>query len=199
MKNLFKLVLLLLIVAPVYSQQKRLTVQQIDTLPNTVKNQFLKIYSKGNSWRTFKMVDKAEFVKFQNNILDSIANIKSEVTLKEKTLIKKEANIISLKSDIEKLQTDLSTSVNKEDSISFFGTLINKKTYNSILWGIIGLLVVALSFFIYKYKNNIASTKQSKLDLEEVETEFESFRKKSLEREQKLRRQLLDETNKNKS
>jgi len=199
MKKLFKLSILLLLIPSIYSQQQRLSKQQIDTLPNTIKNQFLKIYSKGNSWRNFKMVDKAEFVKFQNNILDSVVTIKNEVVKKEKTLSEKEANIISLKSDIDKLQTSLNTSVSKEDSISFFGMLINKKTYNSILWGIIGLLAIALFFFIYKYKNNIATTKQSKLDLTEVETEFESFRKKSLEREQKLRRQLLDETNKNRS
>jgi hypothetical protein len=42
-------------------------------------------------------------------------------------------------------------------------------------------------------------TKEAKANLQEAEEELTLFRKKSLEREQKLRRQLQDEINKNRN
>jgi hypothetical protein len=41
-------------------------------------------------------------------------------------------------------------------------------------------------------------TKEAKRKLEDIETEFEDHRRIALEREQKVRRQLQDEINKNK-
>ena len=73
---------------------------------------------------------------------------------------------------------------------------LKKGTYNSILWGIISLLLIALSFFIFKFSNSYVVTKEAKDSLTDVENEFEHYKKKSIEKEQKLRRQLQDEINK---
>ncbi|MCB0431897.1 MAG: tRNA (guanine-N1)-methyltransferase, partial [Mangrovimonas sp.] len=66
------------------------------------------------------------------------------------------------------------------------------------LWGIIGILLALLGFFIYKFKNSNTITKESKKALADIELEFEEHRKVALEREQKVRRQLQDELNKQK-
>ena len=63
---------------------------------------------------------------------------------------------------------------------------------------IIGTLTVLLMIFITKFKRSNSVTIQTKLTLKEVETEFEEHRKIALEREQKVRRQLQDELNKQK-
>jgi hypothetical protein len=60
------------------------------------------------------------------------------------------------------------------------------------------LLVLSLLFFIYKFKNSNSITKHARLALQDLEDEFEEHRKTSVEREQKIRRQLLDEINKQK-
>ena len=51
-------------------------------------------------------------------------------------------------------------------------------------------------FFIFKFFKNNVITKEAKNNLIDVEQELDAHRKKSLEREQKLRRQLQDEINK---
>ncbi|MFL0155057.1 hypothetical protein V2714_10940, partial [Tenacibaculum maritimum] len=63
-------------------------------------------------------------------------------------------------------------------------------------WGVITILFISLFFFIYKFKESSALTKEAKNNLAEIEQEFEEHRKKSLEKEQKIRRQLQDEINK---
>jgi len=56
-----------------------------------------------------------------------------------------------------------------------------------------------LLFFIYKFKGSNSSTRDAKHKLGEVESEYEEHRRNALEREQKVRRQLQDELNKQKS
>ena len=82
--------------------------------------------------------------------------------------------------------------------MSLFGLQMSKTGYNLLMWSIIGALLILLVFFIYKFNNSNIVTKQAKLSLSEMEEEFEEHRKVALEREQKVRRQLQDEINKQK-
>jgi len=76
---------------------------------------------------------------------------------------------------------------------------MSKSGYNMLMWIIIAGLLALLVLFIYKFKNSNSVTKQAKNALAEIEEEFEEHRKVALEREQKVRRQLQDELNKQKS
>ena len=76
---------------------------------------------------------------------------------------------------------------------------LSKGLYSVILFAIIIALLVSLIYFIFKFNNSDVITLAAKNNLEDVEDEFNSFRKKSIEREQKLRRQLQDEIIKNRN
>jgi hypothetical protein len=82
--------------------------------------------------------------------------------------------------------------------MSLFGLQMSKTGYNMLMWSVIGALLALLILFIYKFNNSNVVTKEAKLALSEMEEEFEEHRKVALEREQKVRRQLQDEINKQK-
>ena len=115
------------------------------------------------------------------------------------SLINSQKNIIdSLNTSLNKSDSKI-TSLNEEiQSISLFGIQFKKSVFKTMMFLIIGILAVLLTFFITKFKRSNAITTQTKLTLKEVETEFEEHRKIALEREQKVRRQLQDELNKQK-
>ena len=163
---------------------------------NTVKDQFQKLYKNSNNYQVYKVVKKEDYLRLQKNTLDSISSIKKTSAAKDATINKQNTTIKSLENNITKLNEDLSVSQSKVDNISLFGLLLNKTTYNSILWSLIGVLLISLLFFIYKFKNSSVLTNEAKESLVDVEQEFEQYRKKTLEKEQKLRRQLQDEINK---
>ena len=176
--------------------QKQLSKAQVDSLPNTIENQFTKIYRLSNNWQDYKMIKRNEFVSFQKNILDSVVNLKKDLVTKQLRIENHSKSTNALKEEIKSLKENLSLSIEKEDAISLLGMSLKKGTYNSILWGIISLLLIALSFFIFKFSNSYVVTKEAKDSLTDVENEFEHYKKKSIEKEQKLRRQLQDEINK---
>jgi hypothetical protein len=55
-----------------------------------------------------------------------------------------------------------------------------------------------LAFFIYKFRSSNTLTQQAKSALADLEEEYEQHRRRALEREQKISRELHDERNKNK-
>jgi hypothetical protein len=164
--------------------------------PNTVKNQFIKLYKNSNNYQIYKVVKKNEFLSLQKSILDSIKVIKKDANSKQIKIKEQLKAITSLQTKIDTLNNDLSVSIEKEDAISFIGMPLNKGSYNTILWSIIGGLLIALAFFIFKFNNSYSVTKETKNLLVDVEHEFEQYKRNSIDKEQKLRRQLQDEINK---
>jgi hypothetical protein len=164
--------------------------------PNTVKNQFKKLYKNSNNYQIYKVVKKNTFLSLQKNILDSIKIIKEDAASKQLKINEQQKSITSLQTKIDTLNSDLSVSIDKEDAFSFVGISLNKGTYNTILWSIIGILLIGLAFFIYRFNNSNSVTKETKILLTDVELELEQYKRNSIDKEQKLRRQLQDEINK---
>ena len=176
--------------------QTKLTKKEIKELPNTIENEFKKAYGLSNTWKEYKMIPRNEFVVFQKRVLDSVAILRNEIVARQNIVDSQKKEIAYLNDNINKVSNDLTSSQNKENQINVLGIATNKTTYNMFTWSLIGILLLALIFFISKFKSSNILTKKAKNNLSEIESEFETFRKKSLEKEQKLRRQLQDEINK---
>ena len=164
--------------------------------PTPLATLFDSIYSISNSYDRYKIIKKIYLQDLKQQSLDSVKNYKQQLAQKDSLLKIEIGNFETLKAEAEKTQIALKESILKENNITLFGTSIRKTNYNLVLWLIMLLLLLGLCIFIYKYNNKKHFTKKAQNDLTEIEEEFAVFRKKTLEREQKLRRQLQDEINK---
>lgn len=163
---------------------------------NSIQSQFDKILRISTTYQTYKVIDKNKFITLKENVLDSLKVKKREITQKEIDLNQEKENVKKLISDLTIRSNELNESLKKEKSISLLGFNISKTTYNLIMWSLILLLSIGLGFFVFKFSRSNILTKKAEQNLNEVEQEFEKHRKNSLKREQKLRRQLQDEINK---
>ncbi|MDO6745098.1 hypothetical protein Q4553_10970 [Tenacibaculum soleae] len=189
-------ILLLAFLVQNISAQNRLSKTEVEALPNTIENQFTKIYRLSNNWQEYKMIKRTHFTSFQKNILDSISTIKKDIVTKQLKIDEQLKNATLLKNEIITLKDNLATSIKKEDAFSFLGTFLDKNTYNTILWSIICGLLAGLAFFIFKFKSSYFVIKETKNALTDVEDELEQYKRNAIDKEQKLRRQLQDEINK---
>lgn len=163
---------------------------------NSIENQFEEIYKKSSTYQIYKVISKDKYQRLKLNTLDSLKDLKETIAQKESLLLKEKSNIEETKKLLDKAEIDLNTSLKKENSIYIFGIQLSKTAYNLILWGIIVSLLLGLSYFIFKFFRSNILTKEAQNNLLDVEQEFEQHRKKTLVREQKLRRKLQDEINK---
>ena len=163
---------------------------------NSIENQFEELYKKSSTYQIYKVISKDKYQRLKLNILDSLKNLKETITHKESLLLKEKTNIEETKRLLAKAEIDLNTALKKENSIDVLGIQLSKTAYNLLLWSIIVSLLLGLSYFIFKFFRSNILTKEAQNNLLDIEEEFEHHRKKTLVREQKLRRKLQDEINK---
>ncbi|MBP1840243.1 hypothetical protein [Formosa algae] len=164
----------------------------------TLDNQFEFIIQKSNNYQNYKVVKKVWLQTLKSHTLDSLQAIRKDL-VETQTIVDQQAKeIATLKSKLNETQNTLDLTNQEKDSMEFLGMQLSKTTYNTFIWSIIGGLLICLLFFIYKFRNSNSVTKEAKRMLSEIEEEFDEHRKTALEREQKVRRQLQDELNKQK-
>lgn len=163
---------------------------------NTLNNQFDDLLEKSNSWQHYKVIERSRLVAYQKNVLDSLAGIKSKIQSQQAVVSKHEEEIKRLNDTISELKNNLEETRNEKDSVSFLGILLSKQTYSLVMWSFLLILASLLLFYVYKYTNGSTIAKKSIQDLNDLQEEYENYRKSAIEREQKVRRQLQDEINK---
>jgi hypothetical protein len=163
---------------------------------NSIENQFDKIYRVSTTYQSYKVISKDSYQDLKSNVLDSLKSSKKIISEKDILLNAEKENIEKNKILLSKTQLELEAALIKENSISVAGFHLSKVTYNLILWSIVIILLLALSYFIFKFSRSNVLTREAKNNLADIEEEFEKHRKNTLEKEQKLRRQLQDEINK---
>lgn len=164
--------------------------------PTTLEGVFQQLIDRSGAWQNFKMLDRGKLAAFQRSMTDSINGVRSQLVAEKQKVKENEATIKELNDKITEIQAVLDQTKDQKDSVNFFGLLISKSLYNTIMWSIVLALASLLVLYIYKFSNGNVVTKKSINDLNELQEEYENYRKAAIEREQKVRRQLQDEINK---
>ncbi len=195
-----------IILAFVFNMSFAQTIQEKEALSlnsGTIESQFEYVFKKSGNFKgtnglPYEAVKTAWLLTLRNHVKDSLNSLKKELSNTQKVVSTQADEISKLKSDLTSTQSNLDKTNIEKDSMSLFGMQMSKTGYNSLLWTIIAGLLGLLLFFIFKFKNSNAITRKAKQSLLEIEEEFDEHRKTALEREQKVRRQLQDEINKQK-
>ena len=162
----------------------------------TIKNQFEVLTSKSNNFKEFKNIKLYNLSKFKANFLDTLKAIDKKFITANTKISDQKNEIEKLKSEIVTINSSLTNVTDEKDSIGILGIRTTKQNYNFILWSIISALLATTLLLSFKYKTSNKATKQANTSFAEIENDFETHKKKSLEREQVLRRKLQDEINK---
>ena len=167
-----------------------------------ISSQFEYITSNSGNYNAngirYEVVKLTFIEKLRQNVLDSLKVYNKKTAELNATIAESEGTINTLKNKLEETTSNLMEVNEEKDSISFLGIMIAKGTYNFMLWTIITGLLLLLLFFIYKFRQSNILTQEAKTGLSDLEMEYEDHRRRALEREQKISRQLQDELNKHK-
>ncbi len=167
-----------------------------------ISSQFEYLTSKSGNYNAngirYEVVKLTFIEKLRQNVLDSLKVYNKKTAELNATIAESEGTINTLKNKLEEATNNLMEVNEEKDSISFLGIMIAKGTYNFMLWTIITGLLLLLLFFIYKFRQSNILTQEAKTGLSDLEMEYEDHRRRALEREQKISRQLQDELNKHK-
>jgi len=205
MKNRTAGLLLCLILAVLSAQAQQSTAAQAQTEElsldsGTIDSQFEFVFRRSGNYRAegrrYEVVRNIHLDKLRQNVLDSLAAAAEKQHELEGTIEGNETTITSLNEELSTTKTQLQNITDEKDSISLFGQNIAKTTYNFIMWTAVLALLLLLVLFVIKFRQSNYLTQEAKRNLADLETEYENHRRRALEREQRISRELQDEINK---
>jgi len=162
----------------------------------TIDSQVEYIYNVSNSYQEnnqeYKIVKKTNLDKLKSNILDSVKTMRQEVLGLKTQISNQKDSIGSMNSVLLQAEAEKEEAIAEKDNFSFLGMGIHKAFYSSMMWLIVSILGIALAFFSMQYMRSYKKIKKAQNDLADVQEEFDSHRKNTLDRERKLKRELID-------
>ncbi len=163
----------------------------------TIESQFDYLNEISNNYQEYKVVKENHLERLKSHVLDSLKVFKDQIIQKNGQIKEQQASIEELNSGIQNAEQELQEALEIKDSFSFLGMYIQKGTYNTMMWGLVAGLSLTLLYFIYRYSKSFKVIAETQKTLTETREEFDQHRKNTLERERKLKRQLVDATNNN--
>jgi len=157
-----------------------------------LESQFDYIYSVSNNFQEYKVVKRTNLDQLKSNILDSIRVSREKVSELNLELKSQKDSIASLKSKLVISESEKQVAIDAKDNFEFLGMAIDKAVYSLMMWLLIAGLIISLVFFSVQFFRSFKKIKKAQSNLEEVQEEFDQHRKNTLERERKMKRELVD-------
>ncbi|OYX23789.1 MAG: hypothetical protein B7Z16_01765 [Algoriphagus sp. 32-45-6] len=158
----------------------------------TIESQFEYIYRTSNNFQEYEVVKKANLEALKSHILDSLKAYKDQiVTLKTEKGAQADS-VLLLSGELARAVNEKEAAIEAKESFSFLGMNIQKSLYSSMMWIIVAVLGAMLLFFSLQYFKSSGRIRKAQKDLEDLQGEFEQHRKNALDRERKLKRELID-------
>jgi hypothetical protein len=191
-KNLLYLAITIFLSFPAFGQESDST-GSLNS--GTISSQFEYLLRSSNNYQDYKVIKKTNLEKFKSNVLDSLNVFKNQLQTVNQSLAEQQAKIAGFDKEIADTKALLTTAEAARDNFEFFGMPISKSAYNNLMWTIVAVLTAAFLFFLFKYSQSHKLISKAQKDLSETIEEFDQHRKNTLERERKLKRELVDAMN----
>jgi len=180
LKLSFLMAILFAVGNPVHCQSDMPDVFKQEPIPEQLK--YLEEHTR--IYENFRAVREDMFQIITKNTVDTLTKTTRKINsliLRNNTLTNR---IDSLKKVQESFISELKEVTRTKESISVLGIEINKNTYNTFMWTIMAALLALLLIGYFTFRQNRFVTLRTKKDLNELQDEYEKYKKKTrLERE----------------
>ncbi len=152
----------------------------------TLREQLDYIEDRTLIYNNFRAIREDMFLQVKRNSLDSLAGAKREVNKLTEDLNSRDIEMDSLSALLDDTRDDLDLAIRNRDNIAFLGIPMHKTAYNLLVWIIIAGLTTLLILGSLIFKRNRVVTSRALRELDELNQEFENYRKSSREKREKL-------------
>ena len=186
----------LLIVGSIQPVVAQNTISGNSQITGSLDSQFFHLNRISRSQDGFKLIRRPNIDLLRKNVLDSIQHYQTETLAKSEEITGLHTEITRLRDSLNNTNHELAQTQANRDPVHFMGIQMTETAYHLMVWAIILVLLIALLVIIFRTRQSQITAREAKQNIAVIQEEYDQFRKKSLEKEQKLKRQLQDEINK---
>ncbi len=144
----------------------------------TLKDQMTYLEEKTRIYEYYRAIREDMFQIIKRNAVDSLIRAQGQISILAGMNRNLVARIDTLTADVSDLETRLDEAIKTKESIRILGMNINKNAYNSIMWIIVAALLATLGLGFVIFRTNLSSMLRTKKELEDVKTEYDTYRQK---------------------
>lgn len=152
----------------------------------SIESQLEYLRQRTGIYNDYRAIRDDIFLKLRRNVTDTLNSEKLEVARLKSELTERDFEITTLNDDLSRAREERDQAIRTKDSFSFFGIQMQKGLYSTIMWIIVLSLALACTAFLLMFKRSYAVTTQTKKELENTQEEYETYRKSSREKYEKL-------------
>ncbi|SMG12223.1 hypothetical protein SAMN05661096_00482 [Marivirga sericea] len=161
-----------------------------------LSDQYQNMIEGSETFEKYKVIPITKVNSFGQIMNDTISTLKESVSSAEKAKSKAETERDSAKSQMNSLKSELEETQAIVDEMPFLGIPMSKTTYNIAMWSLVVILIGGLVLVYIMFLNSYRMTRQAKKDKELVDQELEDLRKRSHDKQVKIKRELQTALNK---
>ncbi len=158
-----------------------------------LQQQFDDMVANSNRFQDYRVIPLEWVNAMKANVQDSLSGnvekikrLTAEIEAKNTQLADQSAVLAAKSEEVGQLEKE-------KEGITFFGKIIPKSLYNTLVWALIGLLGAAVLVAMASGKAGLSKSRELRKTVEELSEELEKSKRRRLEVEQDLRRQLQDQ------
>lgn len=172
---------------------------QIEETPsdNSLNSQFSELLDKSETYDDYKVIKRTRLNDFWAIVNDSLNMMNKNISELSATISTQQEEISSINIQLEELKAESEEALFDSTHISFIGIDFEKSTFKITMLVIIGLLGIFIGVGYARFNQNKKEASKKVLSFDALEIEFEEYKKKSFDKQIKLKRELQTERNRN--
>jgi hypothetical protein len=161
-----------------------------------LKERFEVMKDKAESYNDYKVIRNSILDGVWKISMDSIAKAKADLRSANSTIARLNNEIKASADKVKAAETAMAESAYERTHMTVFGMAIAKGVFVTTSLIIIAALIIALLTVFSTFNVLRRSNREKELTIHGIMSEFDAFRKKALEKEVKISRELQSERNK---
>jgi hypothetical protein len=167
------------------------TVAGQTSMPNelnssTMQEQINYVEEHTRIYDNFRAIREDIYQKLNGNFIDTLLAEKSRVKTLENLVSGLNVKTDSLNTLLNTTRVNLVQATTTKNNIRVLGLELNKRTYNAIMWTIVGGLAFLLALGFLIFKRNLTVLLRTEKDLKELKDEFAAYKQTSRLAREKL-------------
>ena len=169
--------------------------EEQEEVPNTLENQYIELKKESNNYQAYKVVREVKLDEFWSAVADTLSEARSEISGLKAEVKDLKSNVAKLEAGIAERDSSLSEQEYQIEHMSFLGLDMTKTGYTTFTWSIIFILIISVLILYFRFNSANRVTKNTRKEYAQLQEEFEDHKKRTREKETKLKRDLQTEIN----
>ncbi|WP_207428178.1 hypothetical protein [Pedobacter sp. SYSU D00535] len=166
------------------------------TADRSLNGQYQEMLRRSWTQQGYKVVHPSRLSALWKSVQDSLRAERKKSPQLRQQVDEQRQTIEELKKQVATHQANLEKSEAAVNEVQLLGMSVDKVTYNSIMWGIVAVLALALAIVVFTAGKSVREARYRRQLYDELSTEYQAYKVKANDKEKKLARELQTERNK---